>query len=241
MRIPDWVPDAARRRLEQLMSDQSLREDDRKLLKRLATNPAMKTEVWERLPIAPANAPDQIIHCAYYSVTLFSALVPTPLQLGKPPTKTDMVSWTRIVCERPPGAALDSAADLALQLARSMVELKSEYAFYWQQFWSGDKSVTLDQSIEFVCSLALFLDKVNKERQALIAALPKIKRPYSKKANEIFFTNMMSSSLERIYGRKLDAVVTALVEVVFDKKDGANQETIRARRREAHRRKLVKN
>lgn len=248
MQIPKWVPEAASRRLAELMLDPSLRADDRELLERLAIYDAMKTDVWERLPSDPAGVENEIIDWAYYSVTSFSSLIPTPLQLGKPPKKGDLKKpkgdlkkWAKIIQERPAGTATDTAVGLAVQLAQAMLERKNEYAFYWPQCWQGDKSITLAQSIEFVCSLGLFLDRVNKAQQAIVAALPPIKRPYSAKTPEIFFTNIMSSRLKVLYGRKLDGVVSALVDVVFNKEEGTAQEKIRGRRRGADRKKVAKN
>jgi hypothetical protein len=197
--------------------------------------------VWDRLPSEPAGVQDQIIHCAYYSVTLFSAIIPMPLEHSWPPKKDDLKKWSEIVHERPRGTSFDYTAGLALQLAQSMTELRSECAFYWQKLWSGDPSVSVEQSIELVCSLGIFFHRVQEEHKNFIATLPKIARPYSRKSQEVFFTNMMSSCLNRLYGRKLDRVVTALVEVAFDKREGADQETIRARRREAIRRNRIRN
>jgi hypothetical protein len=108
--IPAWVPEAARRRLGQLMSDPSLRDDARALLERLATRESMRTEVWDRLPSEPAGVQDQIIHCAYYSVTLFSAIIPTPLEHSWPPKRDDLKKWSEIVHERPRGTSFDYTA-----------------------------------------------------------------------------------------------------------------------------------
>jgi hypothetical protein len=121
-----------------------------------------------------------------------------------------------------------------------MTELRSECAFYWEKLWSGDPPVSVEQSIEFVCSLGIFFHRVQEEHKNFIATLPKIARPYSRKSREVFFTIMMSSLLNRLYGCKLDGAVTALVEIAFDKREGADQETIRARRREATRRNRVR-
>ena len=239
--FPSWVPEPARRRLEQLISDPSIRDDDRALIERLATSPVMKTDVWERLPPHPANVQDQVIDWAFVAVVKFSALIPPPFWPGKPVRKEEREKWLKIAATRPPGTTPDFSATLAMSLVRSMYELRSECNSYWDRLWAGDKVVTAEKAIQLVGEIANFFARVQEERNSIIATLPAIKRPYGRNAPEIFFTNMMSSCLERLYGRKLHRVVTALVEVVFDKKEGVEQETIRGRRREAQRRKVAKN
>jgi hypothetical protein len=58
--FPIWIPAAARRAIEDRWQDPSLDETARAALIRFATNPAMHTEVWEKLPKSIAG---DVIQC----------------------------------------------------------------------------------------------------------------------------------------------------------------------------------
>jgi len=74
--IPDWVPPAARRRIEDLWQDPSLKETDRAALIRLATHPAMHTHVWDKLPSEPEKLPGGVIWWATFAFGIFPTLQP---------------------------------------------------------------------------------------------------------------------------------------------------------------------
>jgi hypothetical protein len=80
--FPLWVPQAAQDTITELCaSPLATGEVTRNLLKRLSTYPAMKTEVWEKLPPQPKNFEGTIIMWVFFSYTQF-------LRLRRPWTKT---------------------------------------------------------------------------------------------------------------------------------------------------------
>jgi hypothetical protein len=101
----------------------------------------------------------------------------------------------------------------------------------WDELWNGDPSITFDACLDCLVAMALVFDRLGHEDKAAIAAVPPIKRPYGKRAPEVFFSKRMSSHLASIYGKPLDAIVAALTSVAFDLPRDVGEETIRARRR----------
>jgi len=226
--IPKWVPKAARDRITELQAEPWLNGAGRKLLDRLASYPTMKTEVWEKLPPEPEGAQGQIIGFAFTAVTMFAELIPRP---GKKAKRAIWQKWSKILHENPPGSTPEYASLLAVSLLQALCELKAPSSAYWGQFWQGDPSVTVDNAIDLIEELALFYDRMAKEHKRHADLLPKIKRPFSDSAPQVFFTQLMSSRLEALYKRPLDSVVTALAEVAFNLPEGIEEETVRARRR----------
>ena len=72
LQFPPWVPLAARRRIIELCtSPKATTDENRQLLARLATYPAMKTEVWNKLPSKPKISEAAIIEWAFTAYTFF--------------------------------------------------------------------------------------------------------------------------------------------------------------------------
>jgi hypothetical protein len=85
----------------------------------------------------------------------------------------------------------------------------------------------LDQLRDFLVSLS-------DEYRGLLNLLPPIKR-WDAKAHQRFYTEFVSGRMKEAYGRPLDAIVAALVQVAFDLSEGVATETVRGRRRPADR------
>ena len=76
--IPIWVPPSARRKIEDLWGDPSLDASARAALIRLATYPAVHTDVWDKLPLEPEGAAGGLIECALIAIVFFPTLRPAP-------------------------------------------------------------------------------------------------------------------------------------------------------------------
>ena len=72
--VPDWVPEAARRKINALHAAPWVDDNGRALLHRLATYAAMKTEVWQKLPSEPKGAEGEIIDRVVHAVAIFPRL-----------------------------------------------------------------------------------------------------------------------------------------------------------------------
>jgi hypothetical protein len=88
-----WVPQAAQNRISELCrSPLGADKANRALLERLATDEAMRTEVWEKLPPEPANFQGEIIAFAFHAYTTFRMLAcPYP----KTGSKATWLAWAK--------------------------------------------------------------------------------------------------------------------------------------------------
>jgi hypothetical protein len=87
--IADWVPEAARRRINELRETPlGADEENCRLLTRLATYEVMRTEVWGKLPSVPKDFERCIIDWAFAAFTLFPVL-----RRPFPKTKSKKVQW----------------------------------------------------------------------------------------------------------------------------------------------------
>jgi hypothetical protein len=230
--IPKWVPEAARTAIIELSAGSSLSEASRRLLRRLATDPTMKTEVWERLPVEAAGKEGLVVHWAFFAFTKYAALLPRP---GRKAKKESWRQFFQVLLETPQGASPESAARLAHCLALELRELTPYSNTHWSRLWHGDRSITAEKGADLVLDIAIFLARLWEVDREFLISLPAIERPFSKKSPRIFFSRVMSDGLKEIYGRALDSVVAALTQVAFDEREGVGEETVRARRRTVRR------
>src|SRR5262245_56954454 len=71
VRVPAWVPQAARSAILELFdSPMAITDEDRTLLVRLAINKSMKPEVWKKLPSNSEISKGQIIKWAFPPYTI---------------------------------------------------------------------------------------------------------------------------------------------------------------------------
>jgi len=228
--IPVWVPEAARRRINELRETSFGMDDDigGGLLTRLATYEVMKTEVWGKLPSVPNDFEANIITWAFDAFTLFPAL-PRPI----PKTKSGRVQWANHLAKDLTLTDPGYVRDLALLLWEKIFECKDVTISYWDRYWEGEKAITPDQVLTILDQLRQFYTRMAEEYRRLLAPLPKVKR-WNSKAAQRFFTDYLSQRMREIYGRPLDSIVAALTEVAFDLPHGLGAETVRGRRRIAN-------
>ena len=223
--FPTWIPQAAQRRISELCATPSGDDKEyRALLERLSKYPAMKSEVWGKLPSVPESFEGEIIEWAFSAFTIFPHL-PRP----NPKSKSGWNEWARHIDKRRPLPDPAHLAGLAFILLEEIFNLKAVTDPYWSRLWEGDKSITSDQAIVILDKLRLFYLRFNEEYQTTLSLLPKIKR-WNKKARQKFFTEYLSERLKKTYGKPLNSIVAALAEVAFDLPNGVPVETIRGRR-----------
>ena len=223
--FPTWIPQGAQRRIAELSATPGLDNEYHALLERLSKYPAMKTEVWEKLPSASKGFEHVIIDWAFLAFGTFPHL-PRPY----PKTKLGMLEWAIHRKQHPPIPDPASVANLTYILLEAIFELKAVTDSNWSRLWSGDKSITSDDIVVILNQLRLFYLRFNDEYQSRLANLPKIKR-WSKKAWQKFFTEYLSKCFKETYLQPFDSIVAALAEVAFDLPNGVAAETIRGRRR----------
>jgi hypothetical protein len=233
--FPTWIPQGAQRRIAELSATPGLDNEYHALLERLSKYPAMKTEVWEKLPSTSKGFEHVIIEWAFSAFTIFPHL-PRPY----PKTKPGMREWAIHIKQYPPIPDPSHIAGLAYILLERIVELKAVTDSDWSRLWGGDKSITSDDVLAILDQLRLFYLRFNNEHQTRLAKLPKIKR-WSKKAWQKFFTEYLSKRFKETYLQPCDSTVAALAEVAFDLPSGVAAETIRGRRRTVHRKNRRKN
>jgi hypothetical protein len=225
--IPDWVPGAARRRIIELSKYPSTDDEARALLKRLATRVAMKTEVWEKLPLNPQNAPAEIINWAYFAFWMFPSL---PRPYPNPKNKRKWDEWARHAHKHPPLPDPAHASTLAQMFSDEMSALRSVTELHWAGLWEGDPSVSADRALATVDHLRKFFGRMAELYQPAAAAFPKVKRR-TRAGRQKFFSEYLSQCMMQAYGQPFDAIVAALTEVAFNISRGVAAETIRGRRR----------
>ena len=87
LKVPAWVPQAARKQINELWaSPLAITDENQQLLKRLATYTSMKTEVWEKLPSNPKIPAGEIIEWAFTAYAIFHSL-------RRPHPKTKTKGW----------------------------------------------------------------------------------------------------------------------------------------------------
>jgi hypothetical protein len=225
-KIPDWVPEAARRRINDLRETPlGITGANAGLLTRLATYEAMKTEVWGKLPPVPKGYEGNVIDWAFHAFTVFPAL-PRPI----PKRKSKMIEWADHRAKYPPLTDPRYVSDAARLLWEKIFECKDETVGYWARFWEGERCVTPDQLLITLDQLRLFYLRMDEEYRSLLALLPGVKR-WNPNAAQKFFTDYLSLRMRETYSQPLDSIVAALAAVAFDLRQGLAGETVRGRRR----------
>jgi hypothetical protein len=224
--FPTWIPQAARNRITELCaSPLSMDGTNRSLLERLATYPAMKTDVWEKLPPEPKDFEGKLIEWAFLAYTIFPAL-----RQPYPKTKAKWREWAKRLEKHAPLTDPAYLSQLSHQLSEEIFKAKLEMESYWPSLWEGDKCISPDQVLLVLDQLRLFFGRMSEEYRALLATLPKVKR-WNAKARQKFFTEVLSSRMKETYLLPFDSIVAALTEVAFDLRQGLAAETVRGRRR----------
>jgi hypothetical protein len=224
--FPTWIPQGAQRRIAELSATPLGRDNEyHALLERLSKYPAMKTEVWEKLPSRSKGFEEIIIDWAFNAFTTFPHL-PRPY----PKTKSGIRDWAIHRKRYPTIPDPAHVAGWAYRLLEGIIELKAVTDSDWSRLWGGDKSITSDEVLAILDQLRLFYLRFNNEHQTRLAKLPEIKR-WSKKAWQKFFTEYLSKRFKETYLQPFDSIVAALAEVAFDLPNGIAAETIRGRRR----------
>ena len=224
--FPTWIPQKAQRRIAELSATPLGRDNEyHAFLERLSKYPAMKTEVWEKLPSTSKGFEQIIIDWAFSAFTIFPHLL-----RPHPKTKSAWSEWAAHINLRPPLPDPAHLAGLASILLEEIFKLKAVTDSDWSRLWDGDKSITSDDVIAILDQLRLFYLRFNNEHQTRLGKLPKIKR-WGKKAWQKFFTEYLSKRFKETYLQPFDSIVAALAEVAFDLPNGVAAETIRGRRR----------
>lgn len=235
--IPTWVPVPARNRLDQLRAT-PLGQDERgaKLLERLATYEAMRTDVWEKLPSNSGIDPGQIIEVTFFAFTILPML---PRPFPKKGGKRAWAQWGAHREKHEPLTDPEHLSSMAASLREAIFKAKGETERYWSQFWNGDKAVTPESILSLLDELHAFYSKMHVEYQELLSSLPAINR-WNGKAEQKFLSDHLSKRITQTYERPMDSLVAALVGVAFDLKNPTAPETIRGRRRLAAPEKLAR-
>jgi len=223
--FPTWIPQEAQRRIVQLSATPGLDNEYHALLKRLSNYPAMKTEVWEKLPSTSKGFEGDIISWAFSAFGVFPYL-----RRPYPKTKSGWHKYRIHTARYEPFPDPSLVAISVSIMLKDIFELKAVTDLDWSRLWEGDKSITSDDVIAILEQLHSFYLRFNDEHQTRLAKLPKIKR-WGKKAWQKFFTQYLSERFKETYLQSFDSIVAALVEVAFDLPNGVAAETIRGRRR----------
>jgi hypothetical protein len=219
--FPKWVPEAAKRELQQLANDS---EADHRLLKRLASYDVMRSDVWQKLPAVARSAEHLIIRRTY----AVARLVQIWLQLED----IRKNSWL-------PEAG--KVASLAAKLLAAMKKASpgSDWHVLWQRVWPGDR-MTFEDALLFIERLEAFYRDADELYEVIVEGstnISQLRKKNARNASEIVFTRGLTSLFQHDFGRPLYTIVEGLASVVFEKKgEGAMAATIRGRRRSAPRR-----
>jgi hypothetical protein len=221
--IPAWVPAAARQAIEDLSQD-PLDETARAALKRLATYPAMYTEVWEKLQGEPESAAGELVRCAVVAIMVFPILRPMP----KTQRHSAWKRWDqfrRKHLKHALGLPHETHAYFAAELGDTVRTISDAS---WAHHWQGLDRARMVSDLD---AAARAFQSMGAESEAMLTALqfPEVHRWDDPRAAEVFFSKWMSKLLSNFYGRPCDPVVAALTAVVFDHEDVAPN-TVRWRR-----------
>jgi hypothetical protein len=204
---------------------------DLALLKRLATNDAMRT-VWRKLDAVDSDKIVDLILRAEDE----ARNIRTPL----PKQTKDLAAYLQKTRFIPPSFV--AVAVFVEKAVQNMRELEV-YARAWlPDLWPGEPDMTFDRLLLELDATAKFYRRLHAENR--IAAdeadpLPPLPRKRgSKTAKQTYFSRILSNYFQRIGGSPLDDVVGEITAVVFDDASGGpSAETVRGRRRPARRRK----
>ena len=226
--FPKWVPEGARNRITELLGQPKLTKASRALLQRLATDPSMKSEVWEKLPAELKGHEAQIIDWAFYAVTTLPLHVRRPRPHSK--SRSNWKKYAKYLETFPPPTTPLYAANYALRLAEAMAQLKPFTELLWTPLWQGDKSITFDQAAATVNQLQLLYLNASAKYNSLLASLPKVQR-WDDRAHHRLCVEFLSQQFQQTVEQPCDSIVAALVDVALDLGGGISAETVRGRRR----------
>jgi hypothetical protein len=179
--VPDWVPESARRKINELHAAPWVNDKGRALLHRLATDYAMKTEVWQKLPSEPKGAEGELIERVANAVWIFPKLRrPYPKTAGK------WREWAKHLEHHAPLPDPAHASSLALELWLKISELKPDTDATWNRLWGGDKSINADLILAILDQLRVFYLRLDDEYRTLIGTYPRVKRWSGSKAAQNF-------------------------------------------------------
>ena len=221
--IQKWVPEAAKRELQQLANSP---DADHRLLERLASYEVMRGEVWEKLPAA-ARGEEHLIIRRTHAVAIV------------------VLGWQKIEDVRKYSWLRDAGkiARLASKLLDAMNQASANAADWqdlWQNLWPGDERTTFEYALSLIERLAVLYRDAAARYEGIAETSTKLstlKKKNLREAREIVFQRWLASAFKDDFGRPLDQVISALSSVVFDKGgEGAMAATIRGRRRSAARR-----
>jgi hypothetical protein len=225
VKICRWTPDAARKRITELLAIEGLTARERDILTRLATYPTMKTDVWAKLPPDPPDQQGLIIQWSLEAAH-YAAMIRPP----KPKTKKALAAWHQ---KYPPIISAEDVQGAAARLRGMIIEYLPYGAAHWVELWPGDQETSIGDAVKFVGCLEEFYRRLEIEHRAAIKAanLPYLRKKGVRNADQVFFSRVMSDRLKGLYNSPLDGVVTALTDVVFDLGGRINEEKTRGRRR----------
>ena len=130
--FPKWVPKAAQERIVHWWDAVGIDETGRALLRRLATYPTMKTEVWEKLPSEPQGFEGHIIDWAFGAHSYFPWLT-RPF----PKTADRQREWAKHIANNPQIPNYAFVARSARLLWEEVFKLKFATDARWPHFWEG--------------------------------------------------------------------------------------------------------
>jgi hypothetical protein len=203
------VPAAARARIIDRLAEPDLAPQTRALCFRLAEFPAMK-DVWESLRgIGREDVFIDVVLSRYERATSLAPPLPR-----KRKDFEEHVKQYRLVPVSAEGIAVK-----ARRMVPEMRELQADARFCWESMWPGERAMTFDKLVATIEHTAAFYSNIAEERQKLIAALalpPPPRKRGAKRAQEIWFSQMMSDFFAKNIGRPVDGVVEILTDVAFD-------------------------
>src|SRR5262249_486318 len=150
-RFPHWLPQPARDSIVRRWETHQPTEDGEaicRLLERLATYEAMKTEIWKKLPPKSKGVEGQIIGWAVDAYWIFNHL---PRQIPK--MKTKLLDWAKQREKFTPLTDHKYTSTLCQILYERVYVTKPDADFYWKQFWSGDVTITPEKVVEILAQL----------------------------------------------------------------------------------------
>ena len=229
--FPEWVPTAALARLKELETDESITGESRTLIERLSTLLSMR-DFWMELPDDPKGRQAFIIDWII-------ACYATDANGLKPPIPRSTAKIAEYIQHHPlveTSAAMVSGS--FRQALRGMSKLESSARDYWSSLWEFEPRLSYDQFVNIVTAGAEFYDRLEARRNAdaqdvmtqFHIPLPPRKRR-SAKASQIWFSRIMSSLFNTLYGSPMDTLVAIITDVAFDLRGEKGSETARGRRR----------
>jgi hypothetical protein len=223
--ILTWMPPAAATALNEVWNDASLDldDDDRAVLRRLASNPAMR-DVWPKLPAEPAVGKEWVVRSAlkYPSSGTFELRY-----VRRRPTDPEVLAED--LRRHPPLPTLGDANRSARGLVEAMQEIAplASVEETWTRVRGDDCALDFKAALAVVEKLRQFFELVGQEHADRHDTLPTVARPRSKGARLQFFCMGMERQLRQAYGRPLYAVIAILAQVVFARPEAPDPDAVK--------------